>query len=203
MTTASPNRSTIGGFAGVAAFVLGLLVFSLGGLAPAGAHSALIVASPSPAQEVGGEVTIVDLVFNGGIEDSTVFLEDPNGERIDGELELKAKNWLRLVVDPLETEGQYIVRFSFISEDTDPVDSAYAFKYAVDGPDAIPLSSSTDLLNPQEGPGAMFWVVSVALVLGLALFAGLMAERLRKTRMARIAQDEGSGDASTDVPVEP
>ncbi len=167
--------------------VIALLVIATLTVAPssiAQAHSSLVVASPSSMQTVGGTIERLDLLFNDGVGQAEMTLEGPGGIVIEGIVEQLDDNWLRYSIEPLTVEGRYVLAYSFISADTDPVSSAYAFTYEAAAHEPIPITSS-ELNLPAEGPGIVFWVGSFLAVGALAIGGGLAAERVRKQRLAR------------------
>lgn len=159
--------------------------------APAGAHSSLITTSPTPGQTVGGELRSIDLVFDAGVEQVEVTFEAPDGEFLEVAIDQEADNWLQLTIDTPEIDGQYIVRFSFISEDGDPVESAYAFSYEADAPEAIPVPRSTVAEVRTDGELAPFTFITGLLALGVVVLVILLFVRLRELRLARAVADGG------------
>lgn len=135
-------------------------------------------------QTVGGTIERLDLLFNDGVEQATMTLEGPGGIEIEGTVEQLDDNWLRYSIEPLTVEGRYVLAYDFISADTDPVSAAYAFTYEASAHEPIPITSS-ELNLPAEGPGIVFWVVSLVALSALAIGGGLLAERVRKQRLAR------------------
>lgn len=172
-------------------FVLIVVALLFASVAPVDAHSSLITTSPTPGQTVGGALRSIDLVFDAGVEDVEVTFEAPDGEFLDVGIDQQADNWLQLTIDTPEIDGQYIVRFSFISEDGDPVESAYAFSYEADAPEAIPVPRSTVAeLRTGESFGT-FTVITGLLALGVVVLVILLLVRLRELRMARAVADGG------------
>ncbi len=159
-------------------------------VAPAGAHSNLITTSPTPGQTVGGTLESIDLVFDAGVEDVEVTFEAPDGEFLDVGIEQPSTNWLQLVIDTPELDGQYIVRYSFISEDGDPVESAYAFSYEASAPEAVavPRSTVSAELTTNDGFNP-FATITGVLALGVLVLLILLAVRLRELHQARTVAD--------------
>jgi methionine-rich copper-binding protein CopC len=95
------------------------------------AHSGLGAASPGPGAVVGGEITTIQLRYNGTVTDPDGSITDPTGE-IVGSTFTQAGN-LRVIVSldaPLSVPGQYAVRHITTDvEDNDRVEAAYLFTY--------------------------------------------------------------------------
>ncbi len=176
-----------------AVFVLAGALFVVASLvSPAAAHSSLITSSPTPGQTVGGELQSIDLVFDAGVEDVEATFEAPGGEFLDIEIDQPAKNWLRLKIATPEQEGQYIVRFSFLSEDGDPVESAYAFSYEAAAPEAIAIPESTAVSSTDgDRSPSLGALVNMALAVGVLLLAALLVMRMRQLRAARTVEGDG------------
>ncbi len=170
--------------------ILGALILVIAPGAIASAHSSVVASSPGSLETVGGEVVRVDLIFNDGVEQAEMELEAPDGSIIPGTVEQRANNWLRYGFEPLSIEGQYVLRYSFISEDTDPVSDARAFRYSASAPEPFEITSSQ--LQPSEGPSIVFWIVSFVGLAVLAILAGLLAERTRKLRLVRASEEPSS-----------
>lgn len=167
-----------------------LFLGSLVGASPAQAHDSLLAGSPGPGQTVGGTITTIDLVFSGNFVDHGATFETPEGEVSEPDTEKLGDNWLRLLVPELEVEGQYIVRYSFTSSDSDPISSAFAFSYDAAAPAPIAISAASAPGVEDEGQGLLFWVVGG----GLLTMVGLLATRLalRLSRLAKSDAPEGS-----------
>ncbi len=167
------------------ALAVGLLVIMAGA---ARAHSSLVAAAPGPGDVVGGEVGQVELAFDAGVSDAKVSLESPEGDRIEGTIDQKAANWIVLELDEgaISTEGNWIVRYAFISADGDPVELAYAFAYDSDRAPVQPLGAiATSADAAGEGQGIVFWAVTGALVAAIGLGAYRLTSRVRQLRSLR------------------
>lgn len=161
-------------------------------LAPgAGAHSSLITSSPAPGQTVGGSLPAIDMVFDAGLSEITAGIEAPDGEFLAVEVKQPSPNWIRIEIDTPQLAGQYIVRFSFLSDDGDPVESAFAFSYDELEPEAIPVSQSTAVLVSTDGDDAtpLASALTIGLALTVLLLAALLVMRLRQLRVARTVAD--------------
>lgn len=166
-----------------------LILFAL----PASAHSSLVTSSPSPGQTVGGELELIDMIFDAGVEDVVASVEAPDGAFLDVDVERPAENWIRIALETPASDGQYIVRYEFVSADGDPVESAYAFSYDEAAPEAIPHSQTTAVLVSSDGDRSpsLATLVSIGLAIGVLLLATLLLIRLRELRAARAVVDGG------------
>lgn len=98
--------------------------------APSPAHSSLTGAEPGPGERVTEPVATVTLVFDTELENAAVVLESPDGTRIAGTLERVDGVTVSYQVPGLEQEGEYVVRYTVLSEDGDETSAGYAFSYA-------------------------------------------------------------------------
>ena len=175
----------------LASLILVLLVIGLGP-APAGAHTTLIQASPPIGQPAGGTIDFVDLAFAEPVTDATitVFLDDivmPGVTTVsDGQL-------IRFELDsPLDTPGQYAVRYELTSFDGDDTDAIYFFAY---DPDAI-QPPRLGVADPGADDGGRNWtqiIATVVLAASLIGLLGLFVTRLdAKRRKAETSDQPGA-----------
>ncbi len=157
--------------------MLGLLLSA----SPVAAHGELVASSPQPGETVG-TASHIDLVFSTNVSDWVVSVEQPNGDSVDGTVVQKADPYLSFETKPLETEGQYIVRYSGIDSDGDILQGAYAFvvEEGAPGPAELPV----DLVVLQPPTGWAWWTYALLMVgvVVVAVLTGLLAEKLRRLR---------------------
>ena len=110
-----------------------LLLLWLTPLSGAAAHTDLLQGSPGPAQQAGGTVDFIDLVFFESVSNAIVTLEDPNGILVDGTTSVADGQIIRFEMPPLTETGRYIVRYTMDSADGDDTEAAYFFTYLPDG----------------------------------------------------------------------
>jgi methionine-rich copper-binding protein CopC len=136
----------VGLFAALAAAVM-LLFGSV-----AFAHSGLGAASPGPGAVVGGEITTIQLRYNGTVTDPDGSVTDPNGEIVDTTFTQNGNLRVTVSLDaPLSAPGQYAVRHITTDvEDNDRIEAAYLFTY-----DPIAPPPQLEII---AGDGGFVWV---------------------------------------------
>lgn len=102
---------------------------------PALGHGTVDSSAPYPGQEVFGVVDRIELVFSIPVDSPEVALTGPNGRQIAGVIEVLDGGTVRFRMDPLTTEGEYVVGYSAIAPDGDAIKSAFAFTYT--GPESL------------------------------------------------------------------
>lgn len=164
------------------AALVSLLVTVLVPAAPVAAHGELVGASPGPGETVG-RAAHIDLVFSTGMSDWQLTVERPTGEPLDGSAVQKADQLLSFETPALSEEGQYIVRYSGIDSDGDVIEGAYAFVFETGAPPPADLPVDLSLLDDDSWP---LWIYGVLMggVAVIAVLTGLLAEKLRRLRLA-------------------
>lgn len=156
--------------------LLALLASLIVTVAPVGAHANLLAASPAPGQPAGGAIERVQLVFDEPITELVTTFEGPDDATIEHSVEAISPQQYELQFDELEVEGQYRVRYEFLSLDTDRVELNHGFEFDRSAPAVLPFSGP--VLIDQEG--ALWW--QWPLVGALALVVVGLADRLRRQR---------------------
>ncbi|MDH3682340.1 MAG: copper resistance protein CopC [Acidimicrobiia bacterium] len=158
-------------------------------MAPVGAHTALLQASPGPDQTAGGTIDFVDLAFLDPVSDAIVTLSF-NGEPIAGVTTVSDGEIVRFELDdPLQLPGRYQVFYEMTSYDADYTTSGYFFTYAADAPQPARIALPGD----ESGDTSLLPIVATAV--GLASLVGLLAAfvwRLDAKRRQQIQADTGS-----------
>ncbi|MGH1490322.1 MAG: copper resistance CopC family protein [Acidimicrobiales bacterium] len=146
---------------------------------PVGAHTDLLQGSPGPAQQAGGEVDFIDLVFFEPVSNAVVTLEDPNGAMVDGSMTNADGQIIRFENEPLTETGRYIVRYSMDSADGDFTEGSYFFTYHPDSTQPVRLGelAGPSTLNTVAKVGA--GVVFAGCMIGLAMIFLTKLERDR------------------------
>ncbi len=144
----------------------------------AAAHANLLASSPAAGQSVGGTVDRLQLVFDEPISELVVRVEAPEGATVEPAIGQITEQQYDLTFEPLTVEGAYVVRYEFLSLDTDRVELALRFDFDRSAPAALPLSGP--MLVPRETTNWWQWL----LVGGLAVVVLALAERLRRRRRA-------------------
>ncbi len=146
---------------------------------PAGAHTDLLQGSPGPAQQAGGQVDFIDLVFFEPVTNAVVTLEDPNGDPVEGETTNADGQIIRFETEPLTVTGRYIVRYAMDSADGDFTEAAYFFTYHPDSTQPVRLGelSASSTLRTVARVGAA--VVFAGCLIGLAMVFLTKLERDR------------------------
>lgn len=157
-----------------AAMALGL---TLGPPMAALAHTELTESSPADGAQLDEPPTEVVLAFEGEVsEDSTFTVTDADGTEVgNGELDLDVadRNVLRGDVTITE-DGTYIVAYSIVGEDGDPIEGKLSFTVGEADPGTTP--PNTAMAPPVAG-------VSPSLLgVGLLTVAGILAVRARRSR---------------------
>lgn len=138
-------------------------------LSPAGAHTALLQASPGPNQQAGGMVDFIDLAFTelvSGAVVSVSFDEQP----ISGATTVSEGQIIRFELDePLRASGRYEVTYEVTSFDSDRDTGGFFFTYAPDAPQPTRLG-----LVEGEADGRNWLQIAAAVVL-LSSLVGLLA----------------------------
>lgn len=160
----------------MAGAVIVWLVIGFGSVALA--HANLLAAVPGPGQQVGGTVDGIQMVFDEPITELDVTIEGPEPS-IAPTVDVVGPRQFRLTFPALETQGRYIVRYSFVSLDTDRVELAYVFDYDRSAPAALELPAATSVAEPSR------WSPTLAIMIVLGSVVVLAsAERLRRKRRA-------------------
>lgn len=153
--------------------LLGAVLLVTGAAGVAEAHSGLAAASPGPGATVGGEVAEIRIFYGDVVTafDATV-TNRSTGDVVDVEAELLSdvEAVVRLA-EPLREDGEYAVRHTITSIDSDVVEAAYLFTYDAAAPP--PQLVFVD----DEGGGGLPWFAWVLFVVG-AIVIFVLAWRL-------------------------
>lgn len=149
-----------------------VLLLAVAGARPAVAHSNLIASSPSPGATVGGRLERIQLEFDRGvIEVLEVTLEDLDGRLFAGRAEQLAPTFIEFELDESPSQpGDYIVRYSVLSDDGDLSPFGYVFTYDPDAAEAAPLAFEG--AEPGEDGGTSTIIVALlvaGLIVGLVM----------------------------------
>lgn len=176
-----------------AVLVLSLLWFFA---RPAAAHTDLLQGSPGPAQQAGGEVDFIDLVFFEPVTNAVVNLEDPNGNTVEGKMTNSDGQIIRFETDPLTVTGRYIVRYAMDSADGDFTEASYFFTYHPDSTQPVRLGefSAPSTFRTVARVGAA--IVFAACLIGLAMVFLTKLERDRAA-VAAAANSDGASDSNS------
>ncbi|MCP3992582.1 MAG: hypothetical protein GY724_26155 [Actinomycetia bacterium] len=144
-------------------------------MAPVGAHSAMIDASPAPDETVGGTIDIVELAFNEPVSEAVITVSY-NEEPLAGVTTMTEGEIIRFELDDaLEVPGRYEVSFEMISSDTDYTTSAFFFTYEADAPQPAQIGE-TDRVGLTSGDsGGTSRILIGAMAILLATVFGLLA----------------------------
>lgn len=109
-------------------------------------------------------------------------VDSPSGDPLGGVAVQKADQLLSFETPALTAEGQYIVRYSGIDSDGDLIEGAYAFVFEQGAPPPVDLPIDLSVLDD----GWSWWVYGVLLlgVVVIAVLVGLLAEKVRRLRVA-------------------
>ena len=164
--TPSPAATAIR-FAMLAMIVALIGTISLVVAPPAGAHTALLEASPGPDETVGGVIDGIDLAFLDPITDAIVTVSY-NGAPVAGATTVADGELIRFQFDePLQLDGRYQVFYEMTSFDLDYTTSGFFFTYAAGAPQPPRLEA------PGAGDGSSFPVVPT--VIGTTLLVAVLA----------------------------
>lgn len=156
------------------------------------AHSGLAAASPGPGVTVGGEITEIQMFYGDIIVTFDATVTSPSGTEIDVTTEMLSDiQGLIALAAPLSEEGEYAVRHTITSIDTDVVESAYLFSYQASAP------APQLIFLPEEEEGSP-WIVWAAVGVG-TLVIGVLAWRLiASVRRGKAAAVSAAADAADD-----
>ncbi|HEX4901315.1 MAG TPA: copper resistance protein CopC [Acidimicrobiales bacterium] len=116
--------------------------------APAGAHTQVQDASPSPGEAVDGVVDRVELDWLDPLLDAPdIDVTGPDGAPVAGlePASLVAPDVARATFDPLTEAGTYQVTYRFASRDGAPQEGAHTFSFTPDGGGGIGLRPASGL----------------------------------------------------------
>ncbi|BAN00404.1 hypothetical protein YM304_00900 [Ilumatobacter coccineus YM16-304] len=147
--------------------LLATLSAVLGFGAVAHAHSGLAAASPGPGVTVGGEITEIQMYYGDLITTFDATVTSPSGVELAVSTEMLSDIQGLITLDePLSEEGEYAVRHTITSFDSDIVEAAYLFTYEASAP------SPQLIFLPEEESGTP-WIVWVAVGIGVLVIAVL------------------------------
>jgi len=156
-------------------------------LSPASAHTDLLQGSPGPAQQVGGTVDFVDLVFVEPVSNARMTVEDPNGNIMAGTTVVTEGQIIRHEMPPLDVAGRYIMRYAMTSGDGDFTESGYFFIYE---PDAVPPVRLGDVDVPNNNATIVTIIASVVFGLCLIGLVMIFLTKLERDRAKAAAADQ-------------
>lgn len=149
---------------------------------PAGAHTAMLRASPDRNATAGGALSFIDLEFLDPITDATVTVAY-NGAPMPGVTTVNAGEVITFTLDQaLDQPGRYQVTYEMVSADGDFTTGGYFFTF---DPTATPMTRIA-ASEPAESDGvssttiALTGVGLVVIVAVLALFAWWTDNRRRQ-----------------------
>lgn len=147
--------------------LLATLSALLGFGAVAQAHSGLAAASPGPGVTVGGEITEIQMYYGDLIVTFDATVTSPSGVELGVSTEMLSDIQGLITLDePLSEEGEYAVRHTITSIDTDVVEAAYLFTYSASAP-------SPQLIFLPEEESGVSWIVWVGVGVGVLVIAVL------------------------------
>lgn len=154
----------------------------------AAAHSSVVATSPAQNQSVGGSLTVIEMVFDAGVDDVVIEVESPSGEIVESAIRQDAINYLVIEIAEgvVADEGQWRVNYAFVSADGDPIDDVFTFRYDPEAPQPLPVAGTVSSALRGEGRGWLFWTVSLVLGAVVVVNGGVLVARLRR-RKRRIA----------------
>ncbi len=152
----------------------------------ADAHANLLASSPVAGQPAGGVIERIQLVFDEPITELVPSIQGPDGAELAISVATVTPQQFDLIVEPLELEGIYRVRYEFLSLDADRVELGYAFEFDRTAPAPLPISGP--MVISGGGSSWQQWLIIGALVALVAIVVAL-AEQLRRRRraLARLA----------------
>lgn len=174
-------------FASAAALLVVLATLLGFGVGRVGAHTDLLQGSPGPSQTVGGTVDFIDLVFVAPVTDVVVAVRSPDGEVVDGEMEVADGQIIRHRMDALTAPGRYVVDYQMISDDGDLTDASYFFVFEQG---AFEPSRLGQVDVPDESGFTFRNVIATAAVILLLGACAILALRVRRSRAALVAHRE-------------
>jgi methionine-rich copper-binding protein CopC len=140
----------------------------------------LAAASPGPGVTVGGEVTEIQLFYGDIIVDFSATVTSPSGVELDATAEMLSDiQALITLAEPMSEEGEYAVRHTITSIDTDVVEAAYLFTYEA----SAPPPQLIFVPEEESGTSPIVWVVIGVggLVIAVLAWRLIVAIRRRST----------------------
>jgi methionine-rich copper-binding protein CopC len=149
---------------------------------PAGAHTAMVRASPDRDATVGGSISSIDLEFLDPVNDASVTVTY-NGAPVAGRTTVGVGEVVTFTLDqPLLQPGRYQVSFEMVSADGDFTTGGHFFTFD-------PAASQPARIEPTGSGG--FSIAKLALSgVGLAVLAGLVAVFIRRRQQMLEATDD-------------
>lgn len=158
------------------------------------AHSGLAAASPGPGATVGGDITEIQMFYGDIIVTFEATVTSPSGTEIDVSTEMLSDiQGLITLAAPLSEEGEYAVRHTITSIDTDVVESAYLFSYQA----ASPAPQVIFLPEEEEGSPWIVWAAVGVGAVAIAVLAWRLIASIRRGRSAAAAASESSSTSAT------
>lgn len=154
------------------------------GLGVAWAHSGLAAASPGPGAIVGGEIDRIEIFYGDIITafDGTITLQT-TGETLPSTSELTSDIAGTIFLDqPLSENGEYAVRHTITSLDSDVVEATYLFTFETSA--APPQFVFVEEEEENTSPPVLWIVLGVGLVVIAVLSLRLIVALRRRNRAA-------------------
>ncbi len=196
-----PRRARVAALAAplvAVAVIVALGLMLLGPLAGrASGHTDLLQGSPGPGQRVGGTVDFVDLVFVGPVSDVVIEVTDPDGQVVDGTMEVADGQIIHFRMDAIETTGRHVVSYEMVSEDGDLTSASYFFTYEADATQPFRLGELDVPDPPSETAATIRTVATVVAVVALAALCVVLLVLLGRRRAELEAHRRSSSSSST------
>lgn len=156
---------------------------ALAWMAPVGAHTALLEASPQRDSTAGGTIDFVDLAFLDPVSEAVITVTF-NGQPVAGVTSSAEGELVSFELDqPLQEPGRYQVSYEMISFDSDFTTSGFFFTYATDAPQPARLG------DPDAGSEESSQVAILATVAGITALlcvAAVFVWRIEGKRRAQL-----------------
>lgn len=166
---------------------------------PVGAHAGLVASSPRNGQVVGGEITVIDFVFDEAVNEATIRLLGPEGSDLRGSLSQPTSNHLRIeLASPLAIEGKYRVSLELVSADTDSLVVTLDFMYEVGADPAlpvvgVPVDGSSGLGTTTENRQRRIqWIGVSILAVGVSVLGVRVLRSRQKLRQISVSDESGT-----------
>lgn len=143
------------------------------------AHAGLAAASPGPDAVVGGEVRELQLFYGDFITTFEATVTSPSGVELEATTELASdiQGTVTLATALVEA-GEYRVRHTITSIDTDVVDADYTFVYE-------PSAPAPQIVFVPDDEGGLAWWLWAILGVGAAVILVLAGRLIVAMRRAR------------------
>ena len=167
-------------------FALSIATLSIVLTVPAGAHTAMLRASPDRNATAGGSITVIDLEFLDPVTSASVAVTY-NGVPVAGQTTVADGDLITFTLDqPLAEPGRYQVSYEMISFDSDFTTGGFFFTFD-------PAAAQAPRIEP-SGPGGLSTTTLALSIIGLVTVITLLAffvQRVDKRRRAQIVEFDG------------